>query len=796
MTSLSSASLLDLERIQDAIRESLHAGCCEKALALCEQAVLDFPEEPGILRDYAAALSGLARHEEALQKIEGAFQCGADAPNDFLMQGQILACLHRWSEANTAFRRVIGFAPDNLEWKLYLGHIWMSAGNPTYAGQYAREILLLDSNHAEGHALLGYSRLALGNYAGGWPEYDWLRTLHPLPFAGEKPEWEGQSLDGETVLVYAESGLGDTVQYSRFLRQIQERGGRVILFCQRGLGRLLCSLEEVSEVFERVEEISPYDFQVSLIRLPALLNVRKETLFSPPRYLAPLPDVMEKWRKVVEPLEGFRIGIGWRSAADSSRTFPVALLKEIAAIPGVTLVNVQKGEAAEELRAADLPFSVVDLGSEVDDFADTAAVISHLDLMITADISVAHIAGAVGKETLIVCKHGPDWRLCEKGSASSWYPSWQIFKQPTMWDWKGALQNVRTEVEKRLTSSLVVSVRERVSPLVLAREVYRACDPWKAENFLERLNPLEAHSMEAEALRGRVYYAQGRKFDAEQTLIGAYDADHSDIALGKELVCVCYDLGTFDLGITVCYRMLEFAPLDPEISRLLGMLQRAKRAVQKRNLYAQFLGEKAFVFDVGANLGQSTEAFLEAGAGRVTAFDPNPACLKSLHEKFHADARVTVVPKGVGAEPGTLPFSVCEQISGISTFSTRWKEGRYGDMTWNEPHLAEVTTLEGAIAEYGTPDYIKIDVEGFEVSVLAGLERAVPALSFEFSGEFPEATEACLKRLTELGFTEFNAVIGGWKQFLFTECVSAGDLSNKLGFHPDRLLVGDIFAFS
>ena len=782
------------------IQDFLDAEDCAGALIRCERALQDGEQGGYIYQLHANTLWGLARHEEALASIQKALDLGMNTPNTFLFLGQIFAALHRPQEANFAFRQVLSYDPHNLAWKLYIAHGWLSAGFPVYAAQYAQELLLEVPDSVDFHALLGYARLSLGDYVGGFSEYDWLRKLNSTPvYNPEKPQWCGETLNGETVLVYGESGLGDTLMYSRFVPEITARGGQVIFLVQAGLKRLIASIEGVTEVQESLELLPDYDFHVSLIHLPLFFSVRKETLFAPLSYLKPPPEALEKWRHIVEEIPGFRIGIGWRSAADSSRTFPLALLAQIAAIPGVTLVNVQKGEAADELRRANLPFEVVDLGSQVDDFADTAAVISHLDLLISADISVAHVAGAIGKPTLIVAKHGPDWRLCESSARSSWYPSWRIFKQPRMWDWSGVMEKVEEEVRQYLTSHAIATLPPSATvpdPLGEAQNAFDRCDPITAEKMLDAMDLSLSQSPGVIALRGRVYYAQGRKFEAEQTLIRAFDADQTNLALGKELATVCYDLGTFDLGITVLYRLLEIAPFDTEISRLLAMLQKAKRAVSKINIYSQILNKDAVVFDVGANIGQSCEAFLDVEAKQVTCCEPNPNCLSVLHQKFDNDSRVTLIPKGVGAEPGSLPFSVCDEISGISTFADHWKEGRFEGMNWNPPHLAEVTTLDALIEEYGVPDYIKIDVEGFETSVLEGLRRSVSALSFEFSREFPEATEACVDRLTALGFTEFNAVIGGWKRFLYTESVSADALLKQLCRHPDRSLVGDIFAFS
>jgi FkbM family methyltransferase len=203
--------------------------------------------------------------------------------------------------------------------------------------------------------------------------------------------------------------------------------------------------------------------------------------------------------------------------------------------------------------------------------------------------------------------------------------------------------------------------------------------------------------------------------------------------------------------------------------------------------------ERILIFDVGANIGVKTAQFVARGA-RVVCFDPVPECLNALRSRFDGDPSVTVVPYALGAVTGTLPISICSGATTISTFSEDWKQGRFKDMVWDKTLEVPVQPLDAAIAEYGLPDYCKIDVEGFELSVLQGLSRAIPVLSFEFCGEGLSQTSACLERLSRLGYHRFNLAYGEVPVMRHNHWLDAAKLMAELREHPCAAVWGDIYA--
>ncbi len=199
------------------------------------------------------------------------------------------------------------------------------------------------------------------------------------------------------------------------------------------------------------------------------------------------------------------------------------------------------------------------------------------------------------------------------------------------------------------------------------------------------------------------------------------------------------------------------------------------------------------IFDVGANVGDHAEKFLEKGA-RVVCFDPQPSCVEALQERFGGNGRVRVVPKGVGPQEGSLEMSVCSEASIVSTFSEEWKQGRFRTYNWDRKVTVPITTLDAAIREYGRPDYCKIDVEGFELEALRGLSGTVGVLSYEFTFEGRERAVACLRRLAALGFTRFNVSMGEATPFYSAEWLGAREMEALLLDLRHPACWGDIYA--
>jgi FkbM family methyltransferase len=227
-----------------------------------------------------------------------------------------------------------------------------------------------------------------------------------------------------------------------------------------------------------------------------------------------------------------------------------------------------------------------------------------------------------------------------------------------------------------------------------------------------------------------------------------------------------------------------------------GLLQKRRHRTWVR-FYGTFVSSGDLVFDVGAHVGTRTAAFVELGA-RVVAVEPQPECVKQLERQFASNGAVTIVPAGLAAETGTRQLFHAGE-STLASMSPEFQNvtadsGRFGDIIWSAGEQVRTTTLDALIAEHGVPRFCKIDVEGLEAEVLAGVTAPLPLVSFEFVAERPEAAEACLDRLEALGSYRLNFVVADENRFHLEQWVDRAELKARLAAHPDALLWGDVYA--
>ncbi len=256
--------------------------------------------------------------------------------------------------------------------------------------------------------------------------------------------------------------------------------------------------------------------------------------------------------------------------------------------------------------------------------------------------------------------------------------------------------------------------------------------------------------------------------------------------------------GQYTEVVTADGRMGRFDALYAQAVERYRKLLWSGRAHEFRNGKGEVIGRfnwPTLVFDVGANVGDKAARFLEHHA-RVVCFEPIPDCVNQLQTRFAGNTNVTIAPIALGAAPATLPLSICSQAPTISTFSDEWKHGRFKDYTWDRTIEVPVRTLDSAIAQFGLPDYCKIDVEGFESQVIEGLSQPIPVVSFEFAKEAMGNAVQCVRRLAGLGYRRFNLIYGAEAVFRHREWIDGEALLAELQGHPEPLMWGDVYAAS
>jgi tetratricopeptide (TPR) repeat protein len=392
------------------------------ALSSCRRALELQPGMPGIHGNLANALRDLERPEEALTESELAICADPASAANHCHRGNALHDLGRIPEAIASYDRAIR----------------------------------LDERYALARFNKALCLLLTGDFAQGLPLYEWRKQLgsYAAP-AISAPEWLGdEDVSGKTFLVHADQALGDSIQFCRYVKLLEAHGARVVLAVQPQLRELLGNLSATSRIVGIDAPPESCDYHCALMSLPLAFRTTLADVPAKVPYVFPEPLRLERWTQRLGGA-GFRVGVAWqgsRNRIDVGRSVPLEMLARLADIPGVRLISLQKGAALEQLRAGprelpiEIPGEPFDEGSQA--FLDSAAVMSVLDLVITCDTALAHLAGALGRPTWIALKHVPDWRWLLDRSDSPWYPSMRVFRQSRRGDWEGVFAAIHAQLAR------------------------------------------------------------------------------------------------------------------------------------------------------------------------------------------------------------------------------------------------------------------------------------------------------------------------------------------------------------
>jgi hypothetical protein len=291
--------------------------------------------------------------------------------------------------------------------------------------------------------------LSLGRYEEGFADYEWrVRSASPdaRPREYDAPVWDGSDPTGRTILVHSEQGYGDAIQFARYLPMLAARGASVIAEVLPDLRELIASVSPDIKVISTGMALPKFDLHVPLMSLPRIFKTTLATIPAGIPYLHPNPARIEKWKSRVERVaREKRIGLVWggKKLPDPRRSILLKLLAPLAAVPNVTWFSLQTGEPRSELSGAPASFKPIDIGKDLADFSDTAAVMSQLDLLITIDTAAAHLAGALGVNIWTLLPYAPDWRWTMEGEGTPWYPAMRLFRQSGIDRWEGVVEQVR-----------------------------------------------------------------------------------------------------------------------------------------------------------------------------------------------------------------------------------------------------------------------------------------------------------------------------------------------------------------
>jgi tetratricopeptide (TPR) repeat protein len=398
-------------------------------------------------------LSDKGRPEDAITAYQEALRHRPDLPDLYNHLGLALRRADRPEAAADALREAVRRAPRDAQALGNLAGVLKELAQLSDAEASYRQALRLQPDDATLHLNLGVVLLLAGRFAEGWEQYEWrfragAARLPPC----DGPLWNGEPLGGRTLLVRAEQGLGDTIQFCRHL-PLLAADGRVIFEVQPGLRGLLSGLAGIERIVTAGEALPQFDVHCSLLSLPRLMGNQGV----PVPYLTAAPERVAQWRDRLGK-DGFRIGIAWQgnpeSAAERGRSVPLRHFLPLAQVPGVRLISLQKQHGLEQLGSVptDLRIETItdDLDAGPDAFVDTAALMESLDLVVVSDSAVAHLAGALGRPVWVALKHVPDWRWQLTGDEIACYPTMTLFRQSKSGDWEGVFARIAERLAERL----------------------------------------------------------------------------------------------------------------------------------------------------------------------------------------------------------------------------------------------------------------------------------------------------------------------------------------------------------
>jgi Tfp pilus assembly protein PilF len=435
-------------------------GCLLKDQRRFPEAIIAFQRAVACRPNFSAAWYNLA----AIQLEQGQFHEASlgyhrairHDPADPESWNNLASCykeLGRIDEAVASLQAALRLQPDHRLARFNLGVVQRVQGDHSAALETYRQLLALDATVPEWHLYTGMVLLLLGRFAEGWPEYEW--RLHVADYATDlspyqKPRWRGESLRGRTILLHAEQGLGDSIQFIRYALLLKQHGARVVFRSPPALVPLMRSCRGIDLLVSDRDPLPEYDCYVPLLSLPGLCGTNMNSIPAPIPYLSPQPELVEYWRARLPAKRGMRVGINWRGSQMPGpwqhRDVPLEQFARLAQQPGIELLCLQKGEALRSDALLRQQIPMLDLGDALDSthgpFMDSAALMQQLDLVITSDTSVAHLAGALGVPVWVVLPIVSDWRWLLEREDTPWYPSMRLFRQQRWGDWSPVFDRV------------------------------------------------------------------------------------------------------------------------------------------------------------------------------------------------------------------------------------------------------------------------------------------------------------------------------------------------------------------
>jgi tetratricopeptide (TPR) repeat protein len=464
----------------------LDMGMFEQAINACREALRLNPDFAAACNIMGEALAGLGRSDEAIDSYLQALRLKPDYAEVYNNLGNAFQTQNRLEEAIGAYQIALRLKPDYPEVYNNLGKVLNEKGltrealenyqaairlKPDFAeahnnlgalrhGQNQfdeavlayRRAITLNANFAKAHNNLALTLLTLGDFQHGWEEYEWrwksANLSSPRNFA--QPQWDGSPLQNRTLFLHAEQGFGDAIQFIRYLPQVAQRGGKIIIECRDDLQRLFWNMPEKYQIVVLGDSLPAFDLHCPLLSLPLVFGTKLDNIPNSVPYLYAIAQDAKSWRQRMEDqlpnTKVSKVGLVWAGSPDNTndrnRSMKLTTLAPLGQVPGVRFFSLQRGAAAIQSKTPPAGMELIDWAGELKDFADNAALIANLDLVISVDTSMVHLAGAMGKPVWPLLSFVSDWRWLLDREDSPWYPTMRLFRQSVRGDWDSVINRV------------------------------------------------------------------------------------------------------------------------------------------------------------------------------------------------------------------------------------------------------------------------------------------------------------------------------------------------------------------
>jgi tetratricopeptide (TPR) repeat protein len=441
-----------VESYKSVAKSFLQLGMFEEAAANYALALRLRADDAEAHNNRGIALRRLGRLEEASLAYSRSLELQPDAAEVCNNLGNVLGELGKLDDAVVCYRRALEKQPDYANAHRNLANALVDCRDLELAEHHFDDAIRLAPNDDEAHLGRAMLWLLQGDYKRGWPEYEWRWKSHAVPFRSRalaRPRWRGQNLGSQTLLLSSEQGFGDTLQFIRYVQKVSSLVENVVVECQPPLKRLLEASLRPNRVVDYNEELPPFEYHCPLLSLPTIFATDLTSIPNQVPYVRADEATVTKWRgRFANEPKGLKVGLAWAGSKyqvkDRNRSMSVAALAPLGTMTWVHWYSLQKSDEKEATLSPDL--SIVDWTEEFKDFADTAAVIAQLDLVISVDTAVCHLAGALGKPVWTLLSFAADWRYLLHRHNSPWYPTMRLFRQTSLGDWAGVVEQVVTHL--------------------------------------------------------------------------------------------------------------------------------------------------------------------------------------------------------------------------------------------------------------------------------------------------------------------------------------------------------------